>query len=269
MYSRGWHWASTLGLTCDVGTDNPWWTTAPQVAGHAAAMTTHTTHEPSLLDHTPRLAWYGGWISILVGIMNSLARFATEAGQQDVTALTRFWADPARTLLEPLLAFADVDQVYVIYGMAWGPLFLVALGCAVVVRRRRSESGMGPGERWAWRVYLSGFTLFTIGGFSAYYGAWISPAMIDGAFMALVIPGVLITLIGGTWLGIVLLRRGFRPRVTAVLLAMILPLVITVQMFMSLGSAFIPMLIAWGYTGRAISAEDSRRPAPSGVGAVV
>ena len=232
-------------------------------------MTTHATHQPSLLDHTPRLAWYGGWISILVGVMHSLARFATEAGQEDVTSLTRVWADPARSLLEPLLTFADVDHVYVIYGMLWGPLFLAALGCAVVVRRRRSENGMGGGERWAWRVYLTGFTLFTIGGFSAYYGAWINPAMVDGAFVALVIPGVLITLIGGTWLGIVLLRRGFLPRVTAVLLALIFPLVIAVQMLMSLGSAFIPMLIAWGFAGRAIAAEDSRRPAPSGLGAVV
>ncbi len=229
-------------------------------------MTTHTTHEPSLLDHTPRLAWYGGWISILVGIMHSLARFATEAGQEDVTALTRFWADPARRLLEPLLTFWDVDHVYVIYGMLWGPLFLVALGCAVVVRRRRAAVGMGAGERWAWRLYLTGFTLFTLGGFGAYYGSWINPAMVDGAFVALVIPGVLITLIGGTWLGIVLLRRGFRPRVTAVLLALILPLVIAVSSLMSLGSAFIPMLIAWGFAGRAIVAGDARHPAPSGVG---
>ena len=117
--------ASTLSLTWDVGTDRPRWTTPPRAAGHAASMTTHTTHEPSLLDHTPRLAWYGGWISILVGIMHSLARFATEAGQEDVTTLTSFWADPARRLLEPLLTFADVDHVYVIYGMLWGPLFLV------------------------------------------------------------------------------------------------------------------------------------------------
>jgi hypothetical protein len=231
-------------------------------------MTAPTAHEPSLLDHTPRLAWYGGWISILVGIMHSLARFATEAGQEDVTALTSSWADPSRSLLEPLLTFWDVDHVYVMYGMLWGPLFLVALGCAVVVRRRRSALGMGGGERWAWRLYLTGFTLFTIGGFGAYYGAWINPAMIDGAFVALVIPGVLITLVGGTWLGIVLLLRGFQPRVTAVLLALAFPLVIAVQTVMSLGSAFIPMLIAWGFAGRAIVAEDARRPAPADVAAV-
>ena len=87
--------------------------------------------------------------------------------------------------------------------------------------------------------------------------------------MALVIPGVLITLVGGTWLGIVLLRRGFRPRVTAVLLAMILPLVIAVQMFMSLGSAFIPMLIAWGFAGRAISSPLSDPAAAATAGSVV
>ncbi len=182
-----------------------------------------------------------------------------------MTSLTRVWADPARSLLEPLLTFSDVDHVYVIYGMLWGPLFLVALGCAVVVRRRRSAVGMGGGERWAWRVYLTGFTLFTIGGFGAYYGSWINPAMIDGAFVALVIPGVLITLIGGTWLGIVLLRRGFRPRVTAVLLALIFPLVIAVSSLMSLGSAFIPMLIAWGFAGRAIVAEDAAESVGSSV----
>jgi hypothetical protein len=38
---------------------------------------------------------------------------------------------------------------------------------------------------------------------------------------------------------------------------------------MSLGSAFIPMLIAWGFAGRAIAAEDAAVPDPSGVGAVV
>ena len=225
-------------------------------------MTTHTTHEPSLLDHTPRLAWYGGWISILVGIMHSLARFATEAGQEDVTSLTRVWADPARSLLEPLLTFADVDHVYVIYGMLWGPLFLVALGCAVVVRRRRSEVGMGGGERWAWRVYLTGFTLFTIGGFGAYYGAWINPAMVDGAFVALVIPGVLITLIGGTWLG----HRAVAPRIPAPrhrgAPGLDLPPRDRGPSLMSLGSAFIPMLIAWGFAGRAIAAEDAATPPP-------
>lgn len=231
-------------------------------------MTTHTAHDPSLLDHTPRLAWYGGWLSILVGVMHSLARFATEDGQEDVTALTSAWADPARRVLEPLLTFADADRVYLLYGMLWGPLFLVALGCAVVVRRRRAAAGIGGGERWAWRVYLTGLTLFTMGGFGSYYGAWINPAMVDGAFVALVIPGVLITLIGGTWLGIVLLRRGFRPRVTAVLLAFIVPLLIAVSSVMSLGSAFIPMLIAWGFAGRSIAAEATAESTSANVGAV-
>jgi hypothetical protein len=38
---------------------------------------------------------------------------------------------------------------------------------------------------------------------------------------------------------------------------------------MSLGSGFIPMLIAWRFAGRAIAVRDALRPTPSGVGAVV
>ncbi len=60
-------------------------------------------------------------------------------------------------------------------------------------------------------------------------------------------------MIGGTWLGVVLLRRGYRPTVTAVLLALIVPLVLGVSSLMSLGSAFIPMLFAWGFAGRSMS----------------
>ena len=56
---------------------------------------------------------------------------------------------------------------------------------------------------------------------------------------------------------------------TAVLLALIFPLVIAVSSLMSLGSAFIPMLLAWGFAGRAIAAGDARHPAPSGVGVAV
>jgi hypothetical protein len=220
-------------------------------------MTTETQHERTLLDHTPRLAWYGGWLSILVGILHSLARFATGAGHEDLSPVTRLWADPARRLLEPLLTFSDVDRVYVVYGMLWGPLFLVALGCAVVVRRHRLAAGIGGSERWAWRAYLAGHGLFTIGGFGAYYGAWVNPALVDGAFAALVVPGVLITLVAGTWLGVVLVYRGFRPRVTAVLVALVVPCMFAVSSVMSLGAGFIPLLIAWGFAGRAITSNGS------------
>jgi len=220
-------------------------------------MSTQSTRPRSILDSTPRLAWYGGWVSILVGMLHSLARFATADGQEDVTALTRLWAEPARSVLEPLLTFTDPQHVYVIYGMLWGPFFLAALGCAVVVRRTRPAAGIGGGERWAWRIYLAGLSLFTLGGFGSYFGSWIDPALIDLAFMVLVIPGVLTMLVGGTWLGIALLRRRFRPLVTAVLLALIVPSVFAVSSLMSLGSAFIPMLLAWGFAGRSLAAAGA------------
>jgi hypothetical protein len=224
-------------------------------------MNTHDAKELSLLDHTPKLAWWGGWLSIAVGVMHSLARFATDAGQEDLTDLTLAWADPARRLLDPLLSFADADHVYVVYGMLWGPLFLVALGCAVVAAGLRRGIAR-VGERWAWRVYLAGFAVATLGVVAAYWGAWINPALVDGAFVALIVPGVLILLPGGTWLGIVLLRRGYRPRITALLLALTVPLVFGVSSVMSLGSAFIPMLLAWGFTGRTLTpAAPSDEPA--------
>jgi uncharacterized protein YqeY len=77
-------------------------------------MNPHDAKELSLLDHTPRLAWWGGWLSIAVGVMHCLARFATDAGQEDLTDLTLAWADPARRLLDPLLSFADADHVHVL-----------------------------------------------------------------------------------------------------------------------------------------------------------
>jgi hypothetical protein len=230
-------------------------------------MDTHEAKETSLLDRTPELAWWGGWLSLGVGVLHSLARFATDAGQQDVTELTRVWADPARRLLDPLLSFADVDHVYVVYGMLWGPLFLVALGCAIVAARVRRGIARA-GERWAWRVYLAGFGLATVGVVAAYYGAWINPALVDGAFVALVVPGVLVTLMGGTWLGVVLLRRRYRPRITALLLALTVPLVMAISSVMSLGSAFIPMLLAWGFTGRALNAALDRSDEPAFTGAL-
>lgn len=55
----------------------------------------------------------------------------------------------------------------------------------------------------------------------------------------------------------------FRPRVTAVLLALIIPMVFVVSSVMSLGSAFIPMLIAWGFAGRRIAAVETPRAAPA------
>ena len=52
------------------------------------------------------------------------------------------------------------------------------------------------------------------------------------------------------------------------LLALIIPLVIAVSAVMSLGSAFIPMLLAWGFAGRALTRQQAARTQPSPVDAL-
>jgi len=60
---------------------------------------------------------------------------------------------------------------------------------------------------------------------------------------------MLIGLIGGLVLGIGLLRRGFRPRATAVLLLLWLPLFFVLSGLIAAGAALLPMLWAFGVAG--------------------
>ena len=49
----------------------------------------------------------------------------------------------------------------------------------------------------------------------SYWTQWThTTSLLDPAFLFLDIPGLLLTVLGSTILGITLLRRGFRPRVT-------------------------------------------------------
>ncbi len=82
------------------------------------------------------------------------------------------------------------------------------------------------------------------------------------------LPGLLLTLVGSTVLGVTLLVKGFRPRLPAVLLAATFPLALVITMFTSLGSVALPIAFAFGLLGRRIardqhtgSRERSRVPA--------
>jgi hypothetical protein len=224
----------------------------------AAGMTSPSIDGRSLVAHAPRLAWCTAWLAIPIAILNSLARFATDVGKEDVTPLVSAWANPAKDFFAPLLNFADPNHVYVWYGMLWAPLFLIGLLCAVAVRRGRPSLEDRRTERWAWRVHLAGLSLFTLGTFTSYYGSWISQGAIGVGFAAFILPGYLVSLIGGTWLGVSLLRGAFRPRTTALMLALIVPLALAVNMVMSLGSALVPVLFAWGFAGRALSSQPTK-----------
>ena len=159
----------------------------------------------------------GGIVGILYFPFHALAYFATDDGSESQGAVK--WAGGGRDLLEPLL---DWDSAVTVY-RTWGRVGLVAvlglaLGLVALWRRRRDEAqGL---ERWGFRVALVGYALLVVGFFTEYWTPYL-----DFGFMAFTGPGILITLIGSTLLGIALVRGRSVPRLPAWLLALAIPLV--------------------------------------------
>jgi hypothetical protein len=195
-----------------------------------------------------RAAWLMAWVGLVVGELHALARHATVDGKGDLAQpLTRVWSVPAAHALRPLLDWADPYTVYLTYGKVWVLVFLAFTACAFVVYRLRRPARI---EKWAWRVTLLGYGVATLSVFAEYYTPWT-----DQAFAALSIPGLLISMVGSTWLGIALLRSGFRPRVSAVLLVAWLPLFVAIIQVTSMGNAVLPVAFAFGIAGRRIARD--------------
>lgn len=175
--------------------------------------------------------------------IHALSRFATADGASDLdSTVVRTWAVPASHLLRPLLDWSDPMTVYTTYGRVWLPVLLAATACAFVIRRRRDPVGL---ERWGWRLALPGYVLATASIVGDYWTPWM-----DTSFAYLGIPGMLISVAGSTVLGIALLRRRFRPRLTGWLLATWLPALIALSSLIALGAGLLPMLWAWALASR-------------------
>lgn len=181
--------------------------------------------------------------------IHALSRFATVEGKEDLeSGLVRAWAEPAADALRPLLDWAGVDTVYTTYGKLWTPIFLAAVLCAFAIRRRRTPTG---GEKWGWRLTLTGIVGMTVGVTGSYW----TPLLEE--FFAVTIPFMLIAMIGATTLGISLLRRGFRPRATAILLALWLPLFFVLSSVIAMGAGTLPLLWAFGVAGWSLATATS------------
>ena len=175
------------------------------------------------------------WVGLVVGQFHAMARHQTVDGKEDLDAwTTRVWSDPAREFFKPLLDWASPDAVYLTYGKIWFPVFAAFTACAFVLYRRRRPVGF---EKFAWRLALVGYTWGCVAVLVTYWTQWThETAVLDLAFVFLDIPGLLLSMIGSTMLGITLIRRGYRPRVTGWLLALSLPLSIVIGLFTSMGS---------------------------------
>lgn len=202
-------------------------------------------------------AWVMAWVGLVVGQLHALARHNTADGEGDLKLpLTRVWSDPARRALRPLLDWADPDTVYLTYGKIWLPVFVAFTLCAYVVYRRRNAGGA---ERRIWQITLAGYLLACVGVFLDYYTQWTGylPNVVGAAFFGVTLIALLVTLLGSTVLGIVLLRKGFRPLASAWLLALTIPIAIGVLQFTSMGSAALPIMFAFGLVGRRVSGVSS------------
>lgn len=198
-----------------------------------------------------RFAWARAWFGLVMGQLHALARHNTADGKEDLQAwTTRVWSDPARSALRPLLDWADPDTVYLTYGKLWLPVLVALTLCAFVVRARRRPTGF---ETWAWRAVLLGCCYACVGVAAEYWTRWTDySSFFDAAFLA-TLPAIPIIMIGSTVVGSTLLRRGFRPRATALLLTVALPLAPVISMFTSLGNIFLPIAFAFGIAGRRLA----------------
>jgi hypothetical protein len=196
------------------------------------------------------LAWAMAWVGLVGGQFHALARHNTVDGKEDLELpLTAAWSDPARKALAPLLDWANPDVVYLTYGKVWFPVFVAFTLAAFVVRRHRAPDGF---EKWAWRIALTGYVWACVAVFGDYWLQWgahpVEP-LLTITFVA-GLPGVLLTTIGSSLLGIALLRGGYPPRMSAWLLALTLPLVFVIQLVTSMGSLALPVAFAFGLAGR-------------------
>jgi hypothetical protein len=192
-------------------------------------------------------------VAAVVAPMLALSYFATSGGVDQLEVGTvSAWARPGRDLAGGLLTWASPDRVYGTYWLVFWVLFAPVFLCARAVHARR-PSDAGPLERWGWRLAQVGYVLHPVGGLAAIAVLVDGSAeniVVDVAFVALMVPGVLIDAIGSTMLGIALLRKSYRPRITAWLLALAFPSIFGISFVggnFSLG--MVPVLAAWAATG--------------------
>lgn len=178
-----------------------------------------------------------------VAPVHALSRYATADGRADLDSpLVRWWAEPAAEWLAPLLTWSGPDTVYLTYGKLWLPVLALTTAAAVGVRRGRQPRGL---ERMAWPVALAGLVLLTASTFGTYWTPWL-----EHSFLFLGVPGLLVGLLGGSLLGVALLRRRFRPRATGWLLALWVPAFVGLSSVLAFGAGLLPMVWAWALAGR-------------------
>jgi hypothetical protein len=202
-----------------------------------------------------QFAWITAALGTVVGQVHALARAQAHPSDFAESPLARAWGEPATRALRPLLDWSDPWTVYVTYGKIWLPVCLAFIAAAYLVYRRRNPGGI---EKRLWQVELAGYATMAVSVLGDYFTPWMDQMFLVGIGAMLVIG------FGGILLGIVLLRNGFRPRITAVLLIGFLPFMFAITTVTSLGSALLPLMWGWAIAAHVVVARGGR-PAESRV----
>jgi hypothetical protein len=206
-------------------------------------------------------------VAALVSPLLAVAYFATSEGAKELEAATvALWAEPARTVFGGLVTFAGPDRVYATYTQILA-LVLPAIVLSAVVARSRRPLPRRRSESIGWGIALTGYTMFSVGLLAVavgMIGGDPSVPIVDLAFMAFMLPGLLVSLIGSTWLGVVLLRSGYAPRLTAWLLALAIPLWLVGNIGFGHNSiGIVPLFVAWAVTGWGWRTAGVAAPVPN------
>jgi hypothetical protein len=199
--------------------------------------------------------------ALLLSPLLALSYFQTNEGADELESGTvSAWADPARDLVGGLLTWASPERVYGTYFLLFWVLFPAVFLCARTVRARRPAAD-GRLERWGWRMALFGYGFGIVGLIVASMilveGSTGGKA-VDVVFLALMVPAMAIDVIGSTVLGIALLRDRYKPKLTAWLLALMLPSMLLLPGVLgNLSLGLLPVFFAWAVTGLRLWREAS------------
>jgi hypothetical protein len=206
---------------------------------------------------TRRVASY----AVAAAPLLALSYFAVPGGAEQLQSGTvRFWAEPARRLLEPLVTWAEPQRVYATFVQSFALTFPAVLLTALAVRARRTSQSRT--ERWGWRISIVAYAWACLG------LLFVAPLLLtdprgDGAavgavFLAMMLPGQLFSALGSTVLGIGLLRDRFTPRATAWLLTLAFPAMVVIPMLLGHNSlGMLPITVAWGFAGWTLTSEPA------------
>ena len=209
-------------------------------------------------------------VAVLLAPLLALSYFATSDGAEELEMGTvSAWAEPARDGSGGLLTWASPDRVYSTYVQVFALLFAGVFLCALAVRLRRAPAGAN--ERWGWRIALAGYALAGAGLLLVSVGLGVAETdsgAVNAAFLALLLPGMFLSVIGSTVLGIAFLRSGYRPRLTSWLLTLAFPSMVVVPTLLGHNSlGMLPLVVAWGVTGFRLWREGESAPSRRAVAA--